>query len=209
MRILDEAVDERRQTVAPLHPRPAVARQIRQPARYGLRPRGDRPERHTAGCRRLSPPDRPPQVELGILERERATGARNDERIARLQTGVGRSPRRGSPTSRLAGKTRRNASNRSASWPQTIEIALHRGKVEAARGQRPDRSSPPPELTSLQPSSQRDSGTRASCRGRRPCCRSRVDSQTDRGGRRRLDGHPSRQDADRRDPDGSEPARQD
>ena len=44
--------------VAPLHLRPATARQVGELARHGLRPRGDRPRGHAAGGGGLPPPHR-------------------------------------------------------------------------------------------------------------------------------------------------------
>ena len=45
----------RRAALAPLHLRPPAARQGGEPARHGLRPRGDQPGGHAAGRRRLPP----------------------------------------------------------------------------------------------------------------------------------------------------------
>ena len=44
----------RRAALAPLHLRPAAARQVGQPARYGLRPGGDRPHGRAAGRWRIA-----------------------------------------------------------------------------------------------------------------------------------------------------------
>ena len=45
---------ERRQALASLHPGPATAGQVRQPAGHRLRPGGDQPERHPAGRSRTA-----------------------------------------------------------------------------------------------------------------------------------------------------------
>ncbi len=81
----------RRAAVAPLHLRPAAARQVGQPARHGLRPRGDRPRGHAAGRRGLPPPhraarrgDRHPRA------REPRPAPTIDERLDELDRGEGR-----------------------------------------------------------------------------------------------------------------------
>ncbi len=156
VRILDEAVDERRQAVASVHPRPATSGQVGQPARHRLRTGGDQPERHPAGRRGLPPPDRSPP------DRDRHPRPRKCHR--RRSTASGwpsvqkalEETQAGSPRWKRDGRTSGSASRRSAVWPGRSRPVTSKRRASPLptrrRRRRQDSSNPQPSLSHCRPS---------------------------------------------------------
>ena len=117
-------------------------------------------------------------VEIGILERERATGAQHDERIAELAERAGTGQSRGWPRSRRGGRTSRSWSRRSARWPQKIEaryVAEKSGPTQTGNGQP---FQPSAELAALQAELETKTDELRKLQGESPLMQVCVDSQT-------------------------------
>ena len=198
---------ERGQALAPLHPRPAAARQVGQPARHRLRPRGDRPERHPAGRRGLPP--------------HRSSTSRSRSASSTARRATGRPPRRADrraadrswsrPRARLAELEARweTGSRQRRGDPRALR-GRSRQRYTEEEGRRRDRRRP--ALPALAPSWPPCRPTSRAKTERAPQAPGRVAADAGlrrlpdhRRGRRRLDRHPRRQDARRRDPDRAQP----
>ncbi len=197
---------ERRQALAPLHPRPAAPRQVGQPARYRLRPGGDRPERRSR---------RPSRTAAAGSTTSRSSSASSTARAPPAAATTSGSPSSQQALEEAAGPPRRargplgdeerERSRRSATWPRQIEALLRRGEDEAS-------GDGEPAVPALR-RADRPAG-RPRSQDRRARASSRASRRSDAGlrrladhrrGHRRLDGHPRRQDARRRDPDRAQP----
>ena len=193
----------RGQALAPLHPGPPAAGQVGQPARHRLR-------RVAIGQNAIPPAIEDCRrriehlkVEIGILDREGATGGQHAERMAEVQQALDED------RARLAALEARwedeTEARRGDPRPgQDDRGPLPRGEEEGDRlRRRVRRSSPPPSWPPCRPSCTPRSTPSAPSRANRRFAglRRRPDH---RRGDRRLDGHPRRQDARRRDPDGAQ-----
>ena len=150
----------RRPALAPLHLRPPAARQVGQPARHGLRPRRDRPGRDAARGRGLrSARIDHLDVEIGILEREAATGA-DHERAPRASCASEKAADRGAARrAREAvgrGEGARREDPRAARPARGASPPPKSGREAARRRARPTaprRSSRSADAETLEPSS--------------------------------------------------------